>query len=79
MLVEMADWDEVVAYANYDVFVVGAESEGYVLKAVGGYSGSAGDSMSYYSGMKFTTQDRDHDFRPTGNCAVDSREFRRGF
>ncbi|KAJ3660808.1 hypothetical protein Zmor_005239 [Zophobas morio] len=63
MLVKMADWGNKIAYAHYKVFVVGSENEGYVLKAVSGYSEDAGDSMYWYSGMKFTTQDKDHDMR----------------
>ncbi|XP_063915242.1 microfibril-associated glycoprotein 4-like [Zophobas morio] len=71
MLVKMADWDNKVVYAHYKVFVVGSENEGYVLKAVSGYSGDAGDSMYWYSGMKFTTQDKDQDMRNNSNCAID--------
>ncbi|XP_063915359.1 fibrinogen C domain-containing protein 1-like [Zophobas morio] len=71
ILVEMADWDGVSAYALYDAFFVGSEETGYALKALGVYSGDAGDSMGGYAGMKFTTQDKDQDTRVKSNCAVD--------
>ena len=75
MLVKMADWGNKIAYAHYKVFVVGSENEGYVLKAVSGYSEDAGDSMYWYSGMKFTTQDKDHDMRNNSNCTIDKRKL----
>ena len=67
----MTDWDGVSAYALYDAFFVGSEETGYALKALGAYSGDAGDSMGGYAGMKFTTQDKDQDTRVKSNCAVD--------
>ena len=46
--------------AMYSSFSVGDASSGYLLN-VSGYSGDAGDSMSYHSGMKFSTHDKDQD------------------
>ena len=54
---------------NY--FRVEDEDQGYLLH-IGGYSGTAGDSMTNGSygvnGMKFSTQDRDNDLCSC-NCA----------
>ncbi|XP_052704318.1 ryncolin-4-like [Crassostrea angulata] len=48
------------AYAKYSTFTVGSESQKYML-AVGGYSGTAGNSLAYQNGMKFSTKDQDND------------------
>ena len=56
------------AYAYYSLFYVGDADTKYQL-SVSGYSGSAGDSLSYHSGSKFTTFDQDNDEYGT-NCAI---------
>ena len=55
--------------ATYSEFSVGDADSGYVLY-VSGYSGNAGDALSYHSGHKFTTQDKDQDILSSENCAV---------
>jgi len=49
------------------------ESRNYELE-VSGYSGNAGDALSYHDRMMFTTKDRDNDpwtrSRNNNNCAV---------
>ncbi|XP_061176300.1 ficolin-3-like [Saccostrea echinata] len=62
------DGDE--AYSQYHTFYVGDEDSKYRL-TVTGYSGTAGDSVAWHSGMKFTTKDQDNDNKISGNCAVD--------
>ena len=46
---------------------VEGEGQGYLLH-IGGFKGTAGHSMSYHNGMKFTTLDRDND-KSRVNCA----------
>nr|XP_022340185.1 tenascin-R-like [Crassostrea virginica] len=48
------------AYAKYSIFAVGSRSEKYKL-TVGGYRGTAGDSLQPQNGMKFSTKDQDND------------------
>jgi len=63
--------NSIVYTANYDTFLVGSEASNYTLR-VSGYSGNAGDSMSYHNGLMFSTYDRDNDqstFAYAPNCA----------
>ncbi|XP_018564033.1 microfibril-associated glycoprotein 4-like [Anoplophora glabripennis] len=64
LLVEIVDRDNVFAYAHYTSFAVGPEPEGYNLKHLSGFSGDAGDSLTYNLGQKFSTKDLDF----TENC-----------
>ena len=50
---------------------VEAEDQGYRLH-IGGYSGTAGDSLNYQNGMMFTTRDRDKD-KWAYNCAKSNK------
>ncbi|KAM6110283.1 tenascin [Pterocles gutturalis] len=56
------------AYAVYDRFSVGDAKGRYRLR-VDGYSGTAGDSMTYHNGRSFSTFDKDNDSAIT-NCAL---------
>ncbi|XP_060922662.1 fibrinogen alpha chain [Limanda limanda] len=73
MKVELEDWDEGVATAEYTIRV-GSEGEGYPLH-VSGYTGDAGDGLAApksdvsHDGMKFSTFDRDND-KWEENCAA---------
>ena len=61
--VDLGDFDNNTAFAKYSRFMVGPENDNYVL-TVDGYSGDAGDSLSYHDGLQFSTKDRDNDKWP---------------
>ncbi|XP_064324923.1 tenascin isoform X4 [Phalacrocorax carbo] len=65
--VDLRDKGE-TAYAVYDRFGVGDAKSRYRLR-VDGYSGTAGDSMTYHNGRAFSTFDKDNDSAIT-NCAL---------
>lgn len=62
--------NSVEAYAKYDAFKIGDETEKYVLKRTGRHTGTAGESLRGHIGSKFTTKDQDNDKHPDANCAV---------
>ena len=71
LMVDLEDFLNNTAYARYSTFTVGSTSTKYRL-LVSGYSGTAGDGglgLSYHSGSRFTTIDRDNDASSL-NCAI---------
>ncbi|XP_063915109.1 microfibril-associated glycoprotein 4-like [Zophobas morio] len=70
LLVEVAGSDNKAAFAHYNQFGIGSSLEGYHLKTVNGFSGSASNPLVYHAGAKFTTKDRDQDSLPKANAAV---------
>ncbi|XP_028411095.1 ficolin-2-like [Dendronephthya gigantea] len=66
--IDMEDTSGNTTYAHYDSFKVSSESEKYKLN-VGGYNGTAGDSLKKHNDMAFSTKDSDNDFG--NNCAVE--------
>ena len=73
--VDLGDFDGNTRYAQYTTFSVGNSTTEYTL-TVGGYSGTAGDSLTntaelniYHNGMKFSTRDNDNDDSPH-SCAL---------
>uniref|UniRef100_A0A1X7SKH3 Fibrinogen C-terminal domain-containing protein n=1 Tax=Amphimedon queenslandica TaxID=400682 RepID=A0A1X7SKH3_AMPQE len=66
--VDLGDFGGRTRYANYSTFNVSDGSTEYIL-TVGGYSGTAGDSLTYHNGRRFTTRDNDNDLSSLGNCA----------
>ncbi|XP_050092460.1 angiopoietin-related protein 1-like [Anopheles aquasalis] len=68
IIFELKDFSDNYGYAHYDNIVIDSESEQYRI-TLGKYSGTAGDSMTYNNGMKFSTKDRDNDQSPAYDCA----------
>ncbi|XP_035796446.1 fibrinogen-like protein A [Anopheles albimanus] len=68
IIFEMKDFSGNYGYAHYNKIKIDSESEQYRL-TLGMYSGTAGDSMTYNNGMKFSTKDRDNDLSATYDCA----------
>ena len=69
--VDLADWSGETAHASYSTFTIANAAGGYCL-SVGGYSGTAGDAMSSYSGQKFSARNVDQDVYG-GNYATEFR------
>ncbi len=67
--VELEDFEGNTAYAMYDDFHIGDESTQFQL-SIGSYSGTAGDSLTYHAGMKFSTKDSNNDVSSGGTCAT---------
>ena len=70
--VDLEDFQMNTRYARYTTFTVGNATTDYRL-AVSGYSGTAGDGgsgLSYSSGYRFSTKDRDTDEHSSLHCAV---------
>ena len=65
--VDMSDFDGNTTYALYKFFSVDKPSNKYRL-SVAGYSGTAGDSLSYHNRIAFSTWDQDND-KDRYNCA----------
>ncbi|XP_071946034.1 fibrinogen-like protein A [Antedon mediterranea] len=70
LLVEMTDHLDEMKIARYSHFRIGTEDSKYTLK-FSGYTGTAGDSLTYNNGGQFTTYDRDNDKWSGINCAAD--------
>uniref|UniRef100_A0A182JV12 Fibrinogen C-terminal domain-containing protein n=1 Tax=Anopheles christyi TaxID=43041 RepID=A0A182JV12_9DIPT len=69
LLIVMENFKGTTVYAHYAAFRIGTEQEKYAITTVGKYDGTAGDSLSFHNGSKFTTFDQDND-RHTLNCAT---------
>lgn len=65
---EFEDYLSNTRYAQYSSFNVDSASTNYLM-TVSGYTGDAGDSMSYHNNAPFSAKDADHDTN-SGNCAV---------
>ena len=65
--VDLEDFNNNARFAKYRTFNVGPSTSNYSL-TVSGYSGTAGDSLTYHSYQQFSTRDRENDVSPY-SCA----------
>ena len=66
--VDLADFDDILKYSKYTTFRV-ADSATKFRLTVTGYSGTAGDGLSYHNGRYFSTKDQDNDGTSSKHCA----------
>ncbi|CAK8686932.1 unnamed protein product [Clavelina lepadiformis] len=67
--IELWDFDGNQRHADYSSFSIESAENLYRLR-VSGYSGNAGDSLTYHNGGPFSTEDSDNDSWTEGNCAT---------
>ncbi|KAL7740812.1 hypothetical protein ACLKA6_013664 [Drosophila palustris] len=70
LLVLLEDFEGDERFETYDEFAIGDEDQHYKLHKLGKANGTAGDSLDYHRGMKFTTFDKDNDKWEGENCAI---------
>uniref|UniRef100_A0A8D1KC20 Microfibril-associated glycoprotein 4 n=1 Tax=Sus scrofa TaxID=9823 RepID=A0A8D1KC20_PIG len=78
--VDLEDFENNTAFAKYHDFsispnAVSAEEDGYTLYVADFEDGGAGDSLTYHSGQKFSTFDRDQDLFVQNCAALSSGAF----
>ncbi|KAK2820183.1 hypothetical protein Q5P01_023142 [Channa striata] len=61
LLVDMEDFSGNKSFARYSSFSIDSEFDGYRLNVSGFTDGGAGNSLTYHSGQKFSTLDKDQD------------------
>lgn len=67
--VELKDYDDSEAFADYSTFIIGSTDDNYKL-SVTFSSGTAGDSLSnHHNGAQFSTPDMDNDEWAVTHCA----------
>ncbi|XP_055913546.1 fibrinogen C domain-containing protein 1 isoform X2 [Eupeodes corollae] len=69
LMIVLVDFSNQTRTARYNSFAIAGEKEFYALHILGEYSGTAGDSLSFQAGNKFSTFDNDNDGWVEGNCA----------
>ena len=67
--VDLEDFENKTAFARYRSFTVAEATTQYRLQVSSYHSGTAGNSIGYNSGQKFSTYDRDNDPNPDLFCA----------
>ncbi|XP_063438721.1 microfibril-associated glycoprotein 4-like [Mytilus trossulus] len=60
LYIHLEDFEGHSRYAEYSEFSIGDATSQYTLN-IDGYSGDAGDSLTYHNGMMFSTKNQDND------------------
>merc|ERR1712142_468050 len=68
LYITMTDFDDDIRFAKYGIFAVKGAEKNYAL-TIGDYTGTAGNSMGYHNGAKFSTIDVDNDASSSRSCA----------
>ncbi|XP_069119158.1 ficolin-2-like [Argopecten irradians] len=69
LMIELYDKEDIRKCAYFNSFYIDNEASKYRL-IVDDYTGTAGDSMSFHTGMQFSTTDQDNDLRSYGSCVA---------
>lgn len=69
--IDIWDWEGKKHFSEYRIFSIGSQDVDYQIH-VGGYTGNAGDSLSFHDGMKFSTEDMDNDLN-VRHCAAENK------
>ena len=67
--VDLEDFTGTKKYAKYSSFSIDNALTQYTL-TVSGYTGNAGDSITFHNGARFSAKDRDNDNDSNSNCAT---------
>ncbi|KAL7742351.1 hypothetical protein ACLKA6_018987 [Drosophila palustris] len=70
LLVLLEDFEGDRRYETYDEFAIGNEDQQYELHTLGKANGTAGDSLDWHQGLKFSTFDKDNNKYKGVNCAI---------
>ena len=66
--VDLADFERNMRFAKYSTFSIGDSVSKFRL-TVSGYSGTAGNSLSFHNNQQFSTKDQDNDGTSNYHCA----------
>ncbi|KFB44811.1 AGAP011197-PA-like protein [Anopheles sinensis] len=69
LMVEFEDFDKNYRFSHYKDFEIGIEYHQFELNKLGTYDETAGDSMAFQKGVKFSTIDRKNNKSPV-SCAL---------
>ena len=75
LYVTVADEDDKSYSAIYKNFAILSENTSYTLQVSDRFNGTLGDALYHHSNVKFSTKDKDDDYRPSQDCANKYGEY----